>query len=389
MATGDSIEGTSFAAGGRRASGRAGRARRGWAAAARLGALVMLGALTCSATARAEAGTAADTGGCPSVILYFARGSGQKLAEAPTGFSVPGQQMFEAVARRYRPGAVASIADPYLALSVKSFFEGLYGLSAGNGAETAAQNLTDLRRLCPASWLVLGGYSQGAQAIRTALPLLDQAVRERIAAVTLFGDPYFKPREPYVVALSTFRKGRRRGVLRFSTISAPAIEREFDGRVFSWCRKSDAICQTLGGTQAHKLYAGPEPHNPEADHAEADEAAARIVARLTEVGEPPELPGRTYTVSGACAGVECLLGEWSGPGTGAFRLLGTVGDGEQVAVVCQTTGETARAADGTESAIWDRLSTGNFVSDLYLTTPGVGRFSALLKRCPPLVVSNS
>jgi len=321
--------------------------------------------------------------------LYFARGSGQKLAEAPTGFSVPGQQVFDAVTRRYRPGAVGSMADAYLALSVKSFFEGLYGLSASNGAETAAQNLTDLRRLCPASWLVLGGYSQGAQAIRTALPLLGQAVRERIAAVTLFGDPYFKPREQYVVALSTFRRGGRRGMLRFSTIPAPAIEREFDGRVFSWCRRSDAICQTLGRKRAHKLYAGPEAHNPAADHAEADEAAARIVKRLTEVGEPPELPARTYTVSGACASGNCLLGEWSGPGMGAFRLLGTAREGQQVAVVCQTTGETARAADGAESTIWDRLSTGGFVSDLYLTTPGVGRFSPPLRRCPPLTVSDS
>jgi hypothetical protein len=323
------------------------------------------------------------------VILYFARGSGQNLAEAPTGFSVPGQQVFEAVARRYRPGVVGSMADAYMALSVKSFFEGLYGLSAGNGAETAAQNLADLRRLCPTSWLVLGGYSQGAQAIRTALPRLSQAVRERVAAVTLFGDPYFKPGEPYVVSLSTFRRGGRRGVLRFSTIPAPAIEREFDGRVFSWCRRRDAICQTLGGKQAHKQYAGPEPHNPMADHAEADEAAARIVERLTALDDPPELPARTYTVSGVCAGTDCLLDEWSGPGTGAFKILGTAGEGQQVEVVCQAIGETARAADGTESAIWDRLSTGNFVSDLYLSTPGVGRFSPPLKRCPPLAVSYS
>jgi cutinase len=388
MAKGDSIEGTTFTAGGDRASVRAGRVRKGWAAAACLG-LVLLVVFTCSATAGAEDGAVAGAGGCPEVILYFARGSGQKLEEAPTGFSVPGQQVFEAVARRYRPGAVGSMADAYLALSVKSFFEGLYGLSAGNGAQTAAQNLTDLQRLCPASWLVLGGYSQGAQAIRTALPLLGQAVRGRIAAVTLFGDPYFKAGEPNVVALSTFRGGVWRGVLRFSTIPAPAIEREFDGRVFSWCRRSDAICQTLGGKRAHKLYAGPEPQNPAADHAEADEAAALIVERLTDVGEAPELPARTYTVSGVCAGSDCPLDEWSGPGRGAFRLLGAAREGQQVAVVCQTTGETVRAADGTESAIWDRLATGNFVSDLYLSTPGVGRFSPPLKRCPPLAVSDS
>jgi cutinase len=384
MATGDSNKGTRIAAG----DGSMGSHRRtGRPAAAGLGALVILGALLCGAPAQAEAGEATNARGCPNVILYFARGSGQKLAEAPTGFSVPGQQVFEAVARRYRRGAVGSMADAYLAVSVRSFFEGLYGLSARNGAETATQNLTDLHRLCPNSWLVLGGYSQGAHAIRATLPLLGQVVRDRIAAVILFGDPYFSPGEPYVVALSSFRDRGRRGVLRFSTIRAPAIEQEFNGRVFSWCRRSDAICQTLGGKRAHKLYAGPEPHNPMADHVEADEAAKRIVERLTAVGDPPELPARTFSVSGACTGGHCLLDEWSGPGTGAFGLLGRAREGQLVAVVCQTTGETARAADGTESAIWDRLSTGNFVSDLYLTTPRVGRFSPALKRCPPLAVS--
>jgi hypothetical protein len=104
MATEDFTGETSFA-GGHRASRRAGRTLTGWAAVACLGALVMLAALTHTGTAQAEAGAAPGAGGCPRVILYFARGSGQKLAEAPTGFSVPGQQVFEAVARRYRPGA--------------------------------------------------------------------------------------------------------------------------------------------------------------------------------------------------------------------------------------------------------------------------------------------
>jgi hypothetical protein len=319
--------------------------------------------------------------------MYFARGSGQKLAEQPTGFSVPGQQVFEAVEKHYRSSAVGSVADAYLALNVASFFGGLYGPSAANGAETAVQNLTDLTQLCPSSWLVLGGFSQGAQAIRTALGRLGPAVRKRIAAVTLFGDPYFSLKDANVIVEGTPKKGRA-GVLRWGPGRTPPIEGDYAGRVFSWCHAKDFVCQTLGSFKAHKTYAGLDPKNPDGTVTDATDAAARIVDRLSALGVPPELPAKTYLVRGTCAAESCVLVEWSGPGIDAFAAAGEVREGNQVAVACQARGEEIHAADASNSAIWDRLVSGNFVSDLYLNTPMVGRFSPHLPHCPPLVVSD-
>jgi hypothetical protein len=63
------------------------------------------------AVAQVEAETTSAEG-CPKVILYFARGSGQSLQEATTGFGRPGQQLFEALEQRYEPGVVGTWPMP-------------------------------------------------------------------------------------------------------------------------------------------------------------------------------------------------------------------------------------------------------------------------------------
>jgi hypothetical protein len=61
-------------------------------------------------------------------------------------------------------------------------------------------------------------------------------------------------------------------------------------------------------------------------------------------------------------------------------LIKTMADGEDADVVCQVAGETV--SDGTySSAIWDRLSNGGYVSDLYVTTKAIGGFTPGIPRC--------
>ncbi len=52
-----------------------------------------------------------DTGpvseGCPRVVLYFARGSGQSLSATERGLSTPGIQLYDDLAKRYEPGRIA------------------------------------------------------------------------------------------------------------------------------------------------------------------------------------------------------------------------------------------------------------------------------------------
>ncbi len=355
-------------------------------------ALWLLTASVLATTARAASEpSGTEAGGCPKVIVYFARGSGQKLNATASGFGRPGQQLFEALEQRYGRGVVGRMADAYPASSVFSFFTGRYFESAASGAQSAVQNITDITVLCPASWLVLGGFSQGAQAIRTALAELNGSSRERVAAVILFGDPYFDPSESTVVELSSYdRRGDLlhrpvRGLLRNSFPSrAPAIGAAYAGRVFSWCHARDQVCQTVGSFASHGTY-----------DENVGEAVARVAERLSEVGLSRELaagarkPGTPYRVRGTCLTGTCGLAEWSGPGTSSFQATGAFHEGQEVRVLCQLRGEQVLGPSGSTSAIWDRLTDEDFVSDLYLDTPAVGRFSSTLPQCTPLVVENA
>ena len=65
----------------------------------------------------------------------------------------------------------------------------------------------------------------------------------------------------------------------------------------------------------------------------------------------------------------------SGPSS-AYPIVGTVAGGATVSVVCQARGQ----AVGT-TAVWDRLSTGGFVSDRYVSTPSTTTYSPPLQRC--------
>lgn len=65
----------------------------------------------------------------------------------------------------------------------------------------------------------------------------------------------------------------------------------------------------------------------------------------------------------------------SGPSS-AYPVIGTVASGASVAVVCQARGQLV----GTTS-VWDRIGSGGFVSDRYVSTPSSTTFSAPLQRC--------
>jgi uncharacterized protein YraI len=62
--------------------------------------------------------------------------------------------------------------------------------------------------------------------------------------------------------------------------------------------------------------------------------------------------------------------------TATSSLLGTLQPGSSVAVLCQARGQLV----GT-TRVWDRISTGGYVSDRYLSTPSSTTFSATLPRC--------
>jgi hypothetical protein len=97
---------------------------------------------------------------------------------------------------------------------------------------------------------------------------------------------------------------------------------------------------------------------------------------------PPPPPYYVYQVYGTCADGGCGLHERTGPGYSSFPSVGMLYDGEAVDIVCQTTGELLTPNHGTASTVWDRLTNGFYVTDVYVDTPGVGgAFSPPIPTC--------
>jgi hypothetical protein len=344
--------------------------------------------------------------GCPKIVVYYSRGSGQGIdgvADAATpaggrrGFDNPGFHLFNALVSRYTARVVGSMANAYTAVAVTSPLPLLkrrivnllvgrqYFASVATGVQSLKRNLTDLVRMCHDSWLVLVGYSQGAQVTRTALSSLESEAQRRIAGVVLFGDPYFAPGEENVQNQPGYDPNQR-GILRqVPGLHLPTVPAAYGGRVFSWCNAHDVICQGV-----HGLQNGWAEHNTYWRDAQA--AADVVAVKLSSLGVQPlssstqQPVEQRFHVTGTCDLGTCALAEWSGPGTASFSARSALHDGQDVRIVCQAMGETVTGRSGGTSAIWDKLEDGGFVSDYYISTPGVGTFSSSLPRCHGLEV---
>jgi hypothetical protein len=86
--------------------------------------------------------------------------------------------------------------------------------------------------------------------------------------------------------------------------------------------------------------------------------------------------GHSYHVYGTCATGQCGLKERSEPTTESADR-GRLEDGDPVNVVCQVPGKgrggkvTAKEG-GLSSETWDKIASGNYVTDLFVDTPRVG-----------------
>ncbi len=85
---------------------------------------------------------------------------------------------------------------------------------------------------------------------------------------------------------------------------------------------------------------------------------------------PVATVAKTYRVTGTTA-----LNVRSAP-TASSSIIGQLQPGSAVAVICQARGQLI----GT-TPVWDRISSGGYVSDRYVSTPSTTGFSAALPRC--------
>jgi surface antigen len=88
-----------------------------------------------------------------------------------------------------------------------------------------------------------------------------------------------------------------------------------------------------------------------------------------------------YYVVSTCDEGECGLHLRAGPGYTSYAITGKKYDGEEVDVVCQAHGETFTSEHGGSSDVWDRLTSGDWVSDFFVDTAERGALSPPIPLC--------
>lgn len=126
--------------------------------------------------------------GCSDVAVVGVSGSGQ------TGYGEQVESVVDRVTSEARSLGLSVDAQPlgYPAVSISdnfglALFNGDYNRSVSTGAANLNVRLNALGSECPSTQIVLVGYSQGAQVIKTAMagrPPID-----RLAGVVLLADP--------------------------------------------------------------------------------------------------------------------------------------------------------------------------------------------------------
>ncbi|MEE6135013.1 cutinase family protein [Mycobacterium sp. 050128] len=173
---------------------------------------------------------------CPDVQLIFARGTNE-----PPGLGVVGDALFGAL-----QGSLGGRSFDNYAVNYPASYN---FLQTGDGANDARDHIAAMADQCPATHLILGGFSQGAAAVSMlagvpplgntvgefgSAPALDPGLANKIRAVAVFGNP-----------------GNR-----FNTPLSTAGE--FAGRAIDLCAAGDPVC-VVGGRDrdAHHDYSAP------------------------------------------------------------------------------------------------------------------------------------
>lgn len=195
--------------------------------------------------------------GCADVFVIGARGSGEvrQVSDAELGFGPRAVALLDATAAALpsRGLRVAAASVDYPAIGVDEAARNAFSFEPDGYSDSVEAGVADLGRLvtavrttCSGAVLVLVGYSQGAEVIRTALSRGVVVADTDIAAVVLVSDPAFNPadaRNGFNLrgSYSPNRTGMRRSILSLVTPS------EIADRTFSLCKAGDIVCQMFHG----------------------------------------------------------------------------------------------------------------------------------------------
>jgi cutinase len=169
---------------------------------------------------------------CPDVEIVFARGTSE-----PVGIGRVGQALADALAPQLGGRSLSTYAVNYPA--------GYDFLTTSDGAADATAHIVAMAAECPATRIVLGGYSQGAAVVDMlagvpplgdrvgdigSAPPLPAGAAGNVAAITVFGNPATKFGNPLTAAGS------------------------FAGKAIDLCSDGDPICSDGRNPFAHTRY---------------------------------------------------------------------------------------------------------------------------------------
>nr|WP_090277866.1 cutinase family protein [Mycolicibacterium komanii]CRL72937.1 Cutinase [Mycolicibacterium komanii] len=185
-------------------------------------------AVLLAATTMLSAPTVTPTAGaapCPDVEVVFARGTTE-----PPGVGGIGQAFVDSVRARLGDRSVGVYAVNYPASRD-------FAVSTRAGAEDTRAHVQAVAAGCPATQVVLGGYSQGAAVMDVATAAMPPAVAPHVAAVALFGGPR-----------SSFAD-------RLSPGPLPSVGPDYAAKTIDMCVPNDPICFEGGRDMgAHGAY---------------------------------------------------------------------------------------------------------------------------------------
>jgi cutinase len=193
-----------------------------------LAAVAATGALIGTSAMAPSLATASDHA-CPAVQVVFARGTGE-----PAGLGRVGQAFVDSLRADMAGTSVATYAVNYPA--TRDFVLAL------DGAGDASAFVSNIAATCPATKIVLGGYSQGAAVVDLitaaegaffgyARPM-DPAVASHVAALAVFGNPSNKIGGGPLTAISPL----------------------YGDKAIDLCNGGDPVCSNGNDVAAHSLY---------------------------------------------------------------------------------------------------------------------------------------
>ena len=162
---------------------------------------------------------------CPAVQVIYARGTNE-----PPGLGFVGQAFTDSLSAQLPGRSVAVYAVDYPASDD-------YLRSAAVGADDARAQIQGTVANCPATKLVLGGYSQGASVTELTTGQLPPQVADHVAAIALFGSPS-----------SDFSKMLAGGA------TLPTVSPAYGPKTIDLCIPDDPICSAGANMMAHVSY---------------------------------------------------------------------------------------------------------------------------------------